>query len=144
MVDRIARQALRQSAPKPDLLTDGFPFEPGGWNIVVEAIEPRTISDGGIEVVDVSQLAESIQMTIARVLKCGPAAMEGTTTSGIKLCNFLEGIQSPADLIGKFVVYQMHTGQELMLRRTGQKIRILKVTDLLGVTSDPNAWKFYI
>ncbi len=144
-LDRLARKALREvERPLPDLLRDGFPFDPGWVNIVVEAVPPRTVSDGGIEVVETSQEAEAIQCTVARVLKCGPAAMEGTTASGIKLSNFHPDIQTPAQLVGKYVVFQLHCGQELTLRKTGQKIRVLKVTDLLGVTVDPQAWKFYI
>lgn len=143
-VERAARRALREVAQKPDLLKEGFPFDPGWVNIVVEPIEPRTVSDGGIEVVDLSQQAEAIQCTVARVLKAGPAAMEGVTASGIKLCNFHKDVQTIEQLIGKYVVYQLHCGQELTLRRTGQKIRVLKVTDLLGITDDPQAWKFYI
>lgn len=143
-IDRLARNALRETKPKPDLFATGFPFDPGWVNIVVEPIEPRTVSDGGIETVTVSQEAEAIQCTVARVLKAGPAAMEGTTASGIKLGNFHKNIQTPEDLVGKFVVYQLHCGQEMTLRKTGQRIRVLKVTDLLGITDDPQAWKFYI
>jgi hypothetical protein len=144
-VDRIARRAMREvNKPNPDLLTAGFPFEPGWVNLIVEPIPPRTVSDGGIEMVDDSLTAEGFQCTVARVLKVGPAAMEGVTASGIKLCNFRPDIQTPEQLIGKYVIFQLHTGQELVLRRTGQKIRVMKVTDLLGVTHDPQAWKFYI
>jgi len=143
-IDRVARRALKEVAKPPDLLKDGFPFDPGWVNLVVEAIPPRTMSDGGIEVVEDSQTAEEIQCTVARVLKAGPAAMEGVTAAGIKLCNFHKDIQTVEQLIGKYVIFQLHTGQVLTLRKTGQKIRVLKVTDLLGVTADPQAWKFYI
>lgn len=143
-IDRVARRALKEVAIKPDLLKDGFPFDPGWVNIVVETIAPRTTSDGGIEVVEESSEADRHQCTVARVLKAGPAAMEGLTASGIKLCNFHKDIQTIEQLIGKYVIYQLHCGQELTLRKTGQKIRVLKVTDLLGVTPDPHAWKFYI
>ena len=143
-IDRVARTALREVAAKPDLLKDGFPFDPGWVNLVVEAIPPRTTSDGGIEIVEDSMAAEEIQCTVARVLKCGPAAMEGVTASGIKLCNFHKDIQTIEQLIGKYVIFQLHCGQVLTLRKTGQKIRVIKVTDLLGVTPDPQAWRFYI
>lgn len=143
-IDRVARRALKEVAKAPDLLKDGFPFDPGWVNIVVEPIAPRTVSDGGIEVVEDSIAAEGFQCTVARVLKGGPAAMEGQTASGIKLCNFHKDIQTLEQLIGKYVIHQLHCGQELTLRRTGQKIRVLKVTDILGVTPDPQAWKFYI
>lgn len=144
LVERAARQAIRDEKPKPDLLKDGFPFSPGLWNIVVEPLEPRKMSDGGIEVVDLSQQAEGFQMTIGRVLKAGPQSMHGKTSSGIDLSNFLEGVTTREQLIGLFVIYQLHTGQTMTLRRTGQKIIVMKVTDLLGVTEEPDAWKFYI
>lgn len=145
VIDRAARNALREVAkPAPDLLKDGFPFTPALWMIVIEPLKPRTMSDGGLEVVDLSQEAEGFQITVGRVLKAGPAAMQGKTTSGIELSNFIEGIHTAAQLIGKYVIYQQHVGMELTFRKTGQKIRVMKVTDLLGATDDPNCWKFYI
>lgn len=144
LVERAAREALREKAPKPDLLKEGFPFEPGLWNIVVEPIEPKKETEGGLELVQLSQDAEAFQITCGRVLKAGPAAMEGKTTSGIELCNFLPGVRTREDLIGLNVMYQLHTGMTLTLRKTGQRIIVMKVTDLLGRTDDPQAWRFYV
>lgn len=144
LVEAAARGALRALEPLPDLLTQGFPFTPAYWMVVVEPLQPREESDGGIAVVDLSQEAESYQMTVGRVLKVGPAAMDGQTTGGVKLDNFTAAIRKPEDLIGKYVVYQKHVGQELVLRKTGQVIKVMKTTDLLGDTEDPYAWKFYI
>lgn len=144
LVEMAAQGALRAEKPLPDLLLDGFPFTPALWMIVVEPLTPREVSDGGIAVVDLSQEAESYQMTVGRVLKAGPASFEGQTTGGVRLGNFTDDIQRRDDLIGKYVVYQRHTGQELTLRKTGQVVMAMKLTDLLGVTDDPYAWKFYI
>ena len=144
LVDRAAREALRQAKPKPDLLKEGFPFEPGLWNIVVEPIEPKEETEGGIVLSALSQEAEAFQITCGRVLKCGPACMEGKTTSGIELCNFLPDIKTPAQLLGVNVMFQLHTGMSLYLRKTGQRIIVMKVTDLLGRTDDPQAWRFYV
>lgn len=144
LVEAAARGALRAENPPPDLLTAGFPFTPALWMIVVEPLEPRETSDGGIAVVDLSQEAESYQMTVGRVLKAGPACMDGQTTGGVKLCNFTADVQTGDALIGKYVVYQRHVGQDITLRKTGQVIKVMKVTELLGVTEDPYAWKFYI
>src|ERR1700678_3759382 len=92
-IDRLARQAMRETKNElPDLIKEGFPFDPGWVNIVVEGIPPRTRSDGGIETVETSQEAEAIQCTVARVLKCGPAAMDGVTASGIKLSNLFPDV----------------------------------------------------
>lgn len=144
LVDRAARDALREEIPLPDLLLDGLPFEPALWNVVVEPIVPRTVSDGGIVVVDVSREAEGFQVTVGRVLACGPAAFEGKTSSGIDLSNFTRGIRSAEQLVGKSVVWKRYAGLELTLRDTGQMVRVMAITDFLGVTDKPDAWKFYI
>lgn len=144
LVERAAQSALRDTQPPPDLLTEGFPFTPGLWMIVVEPLQARTMSDGGIAVVDLSQEAESYQVTVGRVLKAGPASMDGKTTGGVDLNHFTADITAPEDLIGKYVVYMRHVGQELTLRKTGQIVKVMKITDLLGVTDDPYAWKFYV
>ena len=144
LVEAAARGALRDEKPPPDLLTAGFPFTPSFWNIVIEPLEPRDTSDGGVFVVDLSKEAEEFQMTVGRVLKCGPTAMQGTTTSGIKLSDFVPGITDIAQLLGKYVVYQRHVGQDLVLRKTGQTVKVMHLTNVIGVTEDPYAWKFYI
>jgi hypothetical protein len=144
LVEAAARGALREVNPPPDLMLAGFPFTPALWMIVVEPLQPREYSDGGVAVVDLSQDAESYQMTVGRVLKAGPASFDGQTTGGVKLSNFTDDIQRREDLIGKYVVYQLHVGQELTLRKTGQIVKAMKLTDCLGVTEDPAAWKFYI
>lgn len=145
LVERAAREALRAADPAtPDLLLDGIPFEPALWYIVVEPLVPRTTSDGGIQVVDVSQEAESYAVTVGRVLSCGPEAMKGKTAAGIDLSNFTRDIHTIEELIGQFVIYRHHVGQTLTLRQTGQQVKAMAVTDLLGVTKNPHAWKFYI
>lgn len=144
LVERVAQNALKGLDPPPDLMVHGFPFTPAYWMVVVEPLQPREESDGGIAVVDLSQEAESYQMTVGRVLKVGPACMDGQTTGGVRLDNFTATIHKPEDLIGKYFVYQRHVGQELTLRKTGQTIKVMKTTDLLGETDDPHAWKFYI
>jgi len=144
LVEAAARGALREMKPPPDLLVEGFPFTPALWMIVVEPLQPREETDGGIAVVDLSQEAEAFQMTVGRVLRAGPASFDGETTGHVRLSNFTDDIQRREDLIGKYVVYQRHVGQDLTLRKTGQVVKAMKVTDLLGVTDDPHAWKFYI
>lgn len=145
LVERAAREALRDTDPGlPDLLVAGIPFTPALWMIVVEPLTPRAMSDGGIAVVDLSKEAESYSVTVGRVLKAGPASFDGKTTSGIELNKFTDLIRTPEQLLGRFVVYQHHVGQILTLRKTGQQVKAMKVTDLLGVTEDPHAWKFYI
>jgi hypothetical protein len=145
LVERAARDALRGTDPQlPDMLLDGIPFTPALWYIVVEPLVPRTTSDGGLEVVDLSMEAESYAITVGRVLQAGPESMKGKTAAGIDLSNFTADIHTREELIGKHVVYKHHVGQKLTLRKTGQEVKVMAITDLLGVTEDPQAWKFYI
>lgn len=144
-IERLARQAIKDTKkPTLDLIKNGIPFRPALWYILVQPIEPRLISDGGIYTPDISQEAEEWAITVGKVIKCGPAAFEGKTQSGIELKNFLPGIQCAEQLIGKFVIYQLHTGMDLKLRNSDIKVKVMKITDLLGDSEDPNAWKFYI
>jgi hypothetical protein len=146
LVDRAAQRALRdtEETSLPDLLVDGFDFIPTLWHIVIEPVKPRTHSSGGIEVVDSSQEAEAYQKTVGRVLKCGPLAFDGTTTSGQVLKKFALGIECGEDLVGKYVVHQSNIGQIYRLRETEQVIKVILLEQILGVVKDPDAWKFYI
>ena len=151
LIERAARDALREAAGEPELTAGepeltaaDVPFEPALWMILVVPLKPRRKSDGGIEVVDVSQEAEGFQNTVGRVIAAGPAAFEGKTTSGIELSHFTREISTPEQLLGRYVMYQRNVGQELTLRRSGEVVKVLKVTEVLGVTNNPHAWKFYI
>lgn len=143
-VDRMVQDALRKEEPMPDLLVDGIPFEPALWMIVVEPLRARTVTDGGFVMVATSQEAEDYQVTVGRILSAGPAALDGQTTGGVKLNQFTRDISTPEQLVGIYVAYQRHVGQEMRLRKTDQRVLVMKATDLLGVTKQPDAWKFYI
>ena len=144
LINRAVARAAEPERPKRDLLVTDFPFEPGHWNIVVEPLEPKTRTEGGIEVVSESIDAEKIQITIGRVLKAGPTAMEGRTSSGILLCEFTDKIKTREQLIGSYVMFQRYTGATLVLREDMRRLLVMNVTELLGITTDPNAWKFYL
>ena len=147
VVDRAVQRALKEKEAEErpyDLLKDGFPFTPSLWHIVIGPVPPRTHSEGGIEVIDSSQEAEAYQKTVGQVLKCGPLAFEGKTASGQELRYFAPGIQQPNELIGKFVVHQSNVGQIFRLRHSDQVIKVILLEQILGVTDDPDAWKFYI
>lgn len=143
-VERAARKALKEKAPKPDLLKNPPPLTVGAWNILVEPIEPKEESAGGIILAPITTEADSYQVTIGRVIACGPTAFEGKTTSGIDLGHFTDDIRSPKQLIGKFVMYQRHTGHDITLRETDQKLKILTLQEIVGVVHAPEKFRFYV
>lgn len=146
-VDRIAQAAIAEEQPKPDLLKTGIPLRVGSFYIAVEPITPSQFSAGNhgarILTAAITQEAESYQITIGRVLQCGPTAFDGKTESGIELGHFLPDITCAEDLIGKYVIFRKHTGQKLTLRASGQDIRLMTLDEFLGVTDDPTAWRFW-
>jgi hypothetical protein len=144
VIDRAVREATTPQKKLPDLLKDGVPFTPASWHILLEPLKPRTESDGGITVVDLSVEAEYYKNNVARVLSAGPTSMQGKTTAGIDLSHFTDEIRRREDLIGQYVIYRPHTGIDLTLRETGQIVKVCHLTDLVGVTTAPFAWKFYI
>jgi hypothetical protein len=147
-LDLAAQRELEQDNEDFELLKRAVPFEPSLWHIFVVPVQPRTMSDGkggtSVYVPEIASEADRWQGTVARVLKCGPLAFEGKTASGLDLKNFLPGIDCAEKLIGKYVFYQLHTGQSMQMRRTGTEFKVFKLTDFLGVTGDPYAWKFYV
>lgn len=146
-VDLAARRALQQAdAETVDLLKlDRLPVQPAGWNILVEPMTPKQTSEGGIMLVSESQMAEEVNTTVGRVIACGPTAMQGKTNSGIEIRDFTDDIQKPADLKGRYVIYQKHTGQDVVLKKYGdRKLKLLTVTELLAVVDDPDDLRFYL
>lgn len=144
-LDRIAAKAADDAKTKPDLLKTGVRLTPMTFHIVVEPVEPiKTLGDGTLVKADLTAEAEQYMINIGRVLKLGPTALEGRTEGGVDLSRVAEGINKPADLIGKYVVYQKFTGAGLKRRATDQKVLLLTITELLAITDDPHDWVFYV
>lgn len=144
-IDAIARKAQRDAkVGNVDLLKAGIPLQMTYWNIVAEPKEPKTTSDGGIELASSVAERQAIQITVARVLACGPGAFAGQTSSGIPLSEMAEGVKCAADLIGKYVIHQKYTGLLLTTRQHQRKLLILTNTEILAITDDPDYWEFYL
>ena len=145
-IDRAARSAMQPAVKEPTweetcamlakLITIGT------WNIGVVPIRPRRVTEGGIEMVDLTLEAEETQNRIGRVFQVGPTALEGKTASGIPLNVFTDEILSGEEMVGKFVLFDMYAGKRLHLRN-GHQIVMLVITDLIAHIHDPHAWRFY-
>jgi len=141
---RKATAAIPREVPAlPDLLVAGYDAEPTFWYIHVEPLTPSN-KIGSLYAPDETVEAERYKTNIGRVLKVGPAAMKGHTSSGIPLSDFLPGITEASQMIGRYFVYNRNAGQVITLRETKQQILITEITDLVSETSKPDAWKFYL
>jgi co-chaperonin GroES (HSP10) len=142
-IDQLARQAQRDQV-KVDYLKEKLPLRPIGWQILLEPQEPKKTSAGGIIIADAAQQVEEITITVGRVLRVGPTALQGKTSSGVNLADLDPSIQKVDDLIGMYVIYQRYTGSTITLRRTGKKLLLLTVTELLAIAEDPDELLFYV
>lgn len=147
-IDAAARQAkLESSGPRVDFIAEGLPGGMAHWNIAVEPKRPKSMSDGGIALASTVEERQAIQITVGRVIQCGPSAFEGKTSSGIPLNVLAKGVERPEDLIGRYIVHQRFTGLQLTVRRTGQKVLFITNTEILFVFdkgADPDYFEFYL
>lgn len=146
-LERIAQEeADQEEADTIDLLEvirrfpDKFPMEVAGWNILIEMRRPKN-KMGRFVKVETQITNEQYLTTVGRVLMCGPTALQGKTSSGIDLSAVTATIKTAEDLVGKFVVIQRYTGNDLpFVPNPAIKLRFITISEILGVTPMPGMW----
>lgn len=114
-----------------------FPLEIAMWNVLIEMVRPSA-KYGMIQKTPGQIQADEYLSKIGRVILVGPSAMEGKTESGIPLKDLTTTIKTPEALIGKYIIQQLHTGQDVWFAPLpGKKLKVISTTEILGVTSCP-------
>ena len=139
----IAEQEEYDRAAKYDLWRviqeqpQDFPIDVGTWNILIEMYEPRRTMGRFVKTQE--QIDQEQYLTvIGRVLKCGPTAFDGKTTSGIDCSKVTAHCQSPEELEGRYVIIQRYTGNEIYFAPyPAKKLRFITLQEVLAVTSVP-------
>lgn len=120
--------------------TENFPLEVAMWQILIEMQRPKDRMGRFIKV-ETQRENEQYLTTVGRVLMVGPTAMSGKTESGIPLDQLTATIKTPEQLIGKYVIIQRYTGNELFFAPWPvKKLRYITATEILGVTTNPGMW----
>lgn len=134
--------------PVPEFDMSEEPLEVAGWNILIAPLGAKTQSDGGIAFAETTQQAEEIQIKIGKVIGVGPTCMEGKTTSGIELKYLTKSINTPEQLLGKFLMYQAYTGHAVRAKTAtggmGKRLLFITATEVLAVVKNPEQWRHYI
>jgi hypothetical protein len=147
-LDRLARAAMHEgalSAGEDDAaLMRALDGKVAGWNIALKPIAPRTVSDGGIALPIYTVDVQKYQITVGKVVGIGPTALDGKTSSGVELRKVAKDIETAEQLLGKFVMHQRFTGQEIKRRISGQIILLVEVTNLLMIVDNPDEWVFHV
>jgi len=144
-IDQPARQAAQQKNfdRVREQLYPKLPLQPAFWSVLLEPLEPKETSVGGIVLAKPTQDAQKILTTIGRILAIGSLAFTGKTASGLSLSD-----EKLKFAVGDHVLYQRYTGQELYLYSKGQEEdrRLVMITDseILGLVSDPSAFRIYV
>lgn len=139
-------QEAERKAERIDLLTvirekpEAFPLEVASWNILIEMVKVKDRMGRFLKHID-QMNQEQYLTTVGRVLMCGPTALTGKTESGIPLDQLTATIKKPEDLIGKYVVIQRYTGNDLFFAPWPiKKLRYITATEILSVTTNPGMW----
>lgn len=117
-----------------------FPLEVASWNILIEMQRPKDRMGRFIKTAEQIN-TEQYLTVVGRVLLCGPTALSGKTESGIPLNELTATIKTTTDLIGKFVIVQRYTGNDLFFAPIpGKKLRYITATEILGVSPMAGLW----
>lgn len=135
---------LDVSTEKPMLRPEDIPIAPLFWSLIVEPLEPKQRTAGGLYLAEQSKEVEKIQCTIGRVLRVGSQCFKGKTSSGIVLADdpLVQSLKP-----GDYVLFARYTGQQIKLRQPvgdDRLVIVLSDTELLGVVSEPERIRFWI
>jgi hypothetical protein len=120
--------------------TENFPLEVAMWQILIEMQRPKDRMGRFIKV-ETQRENEQYLTTVGRVLMVGPTAMSGKTESGIPLDQLTATIKTPEQLVGKYVIIQRYTGNDLFFAPWPvKKLRYITATEILSVTKVPGMW----
>ena len=144
-----ADESLREQAARVNLWDiikkdpSNFPLQAASWNILIEMYEPAATMGSAVKIVKTQAQIEQEQYltVIGRVLRCGPTAFEGRTTSGINCAELTDHIQTPDELEGRYVIIQRYVGNEIFFAPyPAKKLRFITLQEILAVTTVPSMW----
>lgn len=138
-------EAERLLADKYDLLKmwradpANFPIEVAYWGILIEMVRPSLRFGGLLEKTPDVLRSEEWLARIGRVIAVGPACLQGKTESGIELQRLTASIDTPEQLLGKYVLQQPNTGTDVWFTPLpGKRLKIISNTEIMAVTTQPS------
>jgi co-chaperonin GroES (HSP10) len=138
-IERMIKQA-DDDANRPPIEISQLPMQPMFWHVLLEPARARsTIGSGVLYAAELSQQIEDIQTTIGRIVAIGPSAFTGKTNAG----NFLGEDIDRSTIVGKWVMFAKHTGQEIRLR-SGHRLKLMNDSELLAFVNDPEDFKHWL
>jgi co-chaperonin GroES (HSP10) len=133
----INRAALQQPV-KPALDPENLPIKTLLWRVLIEVIEPRSRTEGGIELPESVKDAESTLTCMGTVLELGTFAYQSKTSAGL---NLADEIHKPK--VGDVVLFETYAGQVVSLV-SGRTLKLLNETEILAIVRDKSQIRSYL
>lgn len=117
--------------------------EPVGFRILIEPLEVKKKTEGGIILTEQSQEAERLLNYMGRVIAMGPRCYQHAA----KFQNPLTGEIEPWCRVGDIVVYGQHVGQTMVVYGKDRQLVYLKIInddDVRVKVSNPNLIMTYL
>lgn len=138
-IERMVREADAEAAREP-VKPEELHMQPVFWHVLIEPARASVkIGSGVLYRSDESARVEEILTTIGRIVAIGPTAFTGQTPAGNKLG---EGIDRET-VVGRWVMYAKHTGQEIKLR-SGHVLKLMDDSEILAFVDDPEKFKHWL
>jgi len=123
----------------PEQAVDAWlPLQPVGWRVLVRPYEPDVQSSGGILYPDETQQSEEYLTYVGQIVAMGSECFRAVTRSGIELANI-----NPKPKVGDWIVFGTYGGQKIHTK-SGAKYLIINDDGIMGLTSDPSAFRAYV
>lgn len=114
------------------------PINPTGWRLLVDPIDVKDTTDGGIALAEETIRAKRTQRWAAKVIAMGPLAYKDVDKFGIN------GVPVPWCKVGDIVGIPQYAGQPVIVKINGEpyEFRLMNDDEVLAVITDPDAVDF--
>jgi len=124
-------------APETDIEAE-LPVQPIGWRVLIRPYEVANYSEGGIELPEEVRESEDLLSYVGQIVAMGSECYKVVTRSGIDMSKI-----DPKPKVGDWIMYGTYGGQTIKTK-TGAKYLIMNDDGIMGIVSDPHAFRVYI
>jgi len=124
---------------QPDAAIDAeLPIQPIGWRVLIRPYEVAAQSEHGIVYTDETKESEELLSYVGQIVAMGDQCYKVTTRSGINMADI-----NPKPKVGDWIMYGTYGGQTIKTK-AGAKYLIMNDDGIMGIVTDPHAFRVYI
>ena len=127
----VEAEGARALPGREEIALEDMPI-PTGFRILVEMLEVRTVTAGGVHISDESIEAQKYMCFIGGVVSMGPLCYNHRKFDGA----------GPWCQVGDWVAFGQNAGQSMTIK--GRDFRLLNDENILALIPDPSVIKIYV